>query len=144
MRVSVLVIWYVHSINQTKHSEVQTVLIMQKSMSFYASKQVFPCFPKCCQIASTNAFVKLSTSGLSQGLAKLWGNSPLAFLQCVGWGSPSCMELVCMKVVQLEGRGTKKTIFETTTRILLHSIWSFWNFNTLSVNHANQRSLRII
>lgn len=76
MRVSVLdvlVIWYVHSINQTKDSEVQTLLIMQKSISFYASKQAFSGFPfQCCQITSTNAFVKLSTSGL----AKLWGQFP--------------------------------------------------------------------
>ena len=36
------------------------------------------------------------------------GKFPLTFLQCVGWGSPSCMELVCMEVVQLEQKAPPK------------------------------------
>ena len=46
--------------------------------------------------------------GVWQGLAKLWESFPSAFLQCVGWGSPSCMELVCMEVVQLEHKAPQK------------------------------------
>ena len=45
--------------------------------------------------------------GVGQGLANLWGNSPLESLQSVGWGSPSCMEVVCMEVVQLEHNAPK-------------------------------------